>query len=229
MPTVHRADDRVVEPVELAQPPARARPPAFAFTGGGPDGNERLTTMAGAILVLLLAVLGVTILRIGQLIWLHLFVGLLLLGPLTVKIASTGYRFARYYTRNPPYRSKGPPEPLMRLIAPMILISTVVVFASGILLMIAGPSGRDRFLLVHKASFVVWLGFTGLHVLGHLPALGRSLRPAGLQREFSGSSSGAAGRWIALVGALVGGAVLAIVLIPSFAPWTAHAGFLHDH
>jgi hypothetical protein len=32
----------------------------------------------------------------------------------------------------------------------------------------------------------------------------------------------AAGRWIALAGALVGGAVLAVVLIPDFAPWTAH-------
>jgi hypothetical protein len=36
--------------------------------------------------------LGITIVRIGQLIWLHLFLGLLLLGPVGAKLASTGYR-----------------------------------------------------------------------------------------------------------------------------------------
>ena len=59
---------------------------------------------AGALLFVLLAVLGVTILRIGQLMWLHLFLGLLLIGPLALKLASTGYRFARYYTGQPSYR-----------------------------------------------------------------------------------------------------------------------------
>ena len=106
---------------------------------GGTDGNERLTSMAGAILIVLLAVLGVTILRIGQLIWVHLFVGLVLLGPLAVKLASTGYRFVRYYPHGPAYRSKGPPQPLMRAIAPMVVASMVVVFVSGVLLLIDGP------------------------------------------------------------------------------------------
>ena len=63
----------------------------------GTDGNELLTSMTGAVLIVLLAVLGITILRIHQLIWLHLFLGLVLIGPITIKMASTGYRFARYY------------------------------------------------------------------------------------------------------------------------------------
>lgn len=46
--------------------------------GGGTDGNEQLTGMTGLVLVLLLAVIGVTILRKSQLISVHLFVGLLL-------------------------------------------------------------------------------------------------------------------------------------------------------
>jgi hypothetical protein len=57
---------------------------------GGTDGNERFRAIAAAILILLLAVLGITVVRIGQLISVHLFVGLLLLGPVTVKMASTG-------------------------------------------------------------------------------------------------------------------------------------------
>jgi hypothetical protein len=36
----------------------------------------------------------------------------------------------------------------------------------------------------------------------------------------SGSSPGAAGRWLALAGALAGGVVPAIAFIPHFAPWT---------
>lgn len=232
MQRVEQAGKCATESVEPAQVPARARRRRFALTGGGTAGNERLTSMAGAILtilIILLAIIGVTILRIGQLIWLHLFVGLVLLGPLAVKLASTGYRFVRYYTRSPAYQVKGPPEPVMRLTAPIVVASTVVVFASGIGLMIVGPRGRDPLLLLHKASFIVWLGFTGLHVLGHLPALLRSLRPAALGDELSGSAPGAAGRRVALVGALVAGVVLAIALVPQFAPWTAHAGLLHGH
>ncbi|MGZ6624610.1 MAG: hypothetical protein ACXVE8_03320, partial [Solirubrobacteraceae bacterium] len=61
--------------------------------GGGTEGNERLTVLTGALLIVLLAVLGITIVRIGQLLWLHLFLGLVLIGPVALKLASTGYRF----------------------------------------------------------------------------------------------------------------------------------------
>jgi hypothetical protein len=226
MQTAEHPGSRVGEPGVRSQPVGqRAR---TALTGGGTDGNEQLTSLAGAVLIVLLAALGITIVRIGQLIWLHLFLGLVLLGPLAVKIASVGYRFARYYTRNQAYRSKGPPGLLMRSIAPVVVTSTVVVFASGILLLIVGRRGRDQYLLVHKASFVVWLVFTAIHVLGHVPIVMRALGSRGADSELSGSA-GTAGRWIALLAAVVGGLVLAIVLIPQFGPWTAHASFLHQH
>jgi hypothetical protein len=200
------------------------------MTGGGTDGNERLTAMAGVVLIVLLAVIGVTILRKSQLISVHLFVGLLLIGPVALKIASTGYRFVRYYTRNRAYRRKGPPLPALRLIAPVVVISTVAVFASGVVLLFEGPGHRGSWVLIHKASFIVWLIVTGLHVLGHLPGLPASLR-AGSRRpaELAGLSPGGAGRWIALVGACIGGLVLAIVLIPDFAAWTAPGAFAHHH
>jgi hypothetical protein len=110
--------------------------------------------MTGTILIVLLAVIGVTILRIGQLVSVHLFVGLLLLGPVALKMGSTGYRFVRYYTREPAYRRKGPPEALLRLIAPLVVLSTVTVFASGVVLLLLGPRNRGQFLLIHKASFL---------------------------------------------------------------------------
>jgi hypothetical protein len=210
----------------------RARAPgARRGRGGGTDGNERLTTQTGALLIVLLAVLGVTILRIGQLLWIHLFVGLLLIGPLALKLASTGYRFARYYTREPRYRRKGPPPPALRLLAPLVVLATFVVFASGVALLLLGPSSRDSLLLVHKASFVVWLGLTALHVLGHLPELQRVLLPRaelrgavfaqvrGAHQGPAAPPAGGAGRALSLGGALLGGLVLALVLLPQYGPW----------
>jgi hypothetical protein len=199
-----------------------------AFTGGGTGGNEELTARAGLILIVLLAVLGVTIIQIGAFIWLHLFLGLLLVGPLVLKMGTTGYRFARYYTRAGTYRDKGPPELWLRLLAPGVVITNLVVFASGVVLLLDGPRSRGSWLTIHKASFFVWLAAVGLHVLGHLSRLPRQLRAVEPVGGLGGGPPGRAGRWILIAGSLVGGAVLAIVLIPHFGVWTA-PGALHHH
>jgi len=201
-----------------------------SLTGGGTDGNEHLTAINGLILIVLLAVIGFTIPQLRQFIWPHLFVGLLLIGPVLLKMASTGYRFVRYYAHDAEYRRKGPPEIVLRLIAPLVVISTVGVFITGIGLLIVGPAHRDPWLLLHKVTFIVWIVFTSLHILGHLPAVARAARIGGRgHAQGVGAPGGAAGRWIALTGAVVGGVVLAIVLIPTFASWTAHSAFLHHH
>ncbi|MBV9196578.1 MAG: hypothetical protein JO168_20770 [Solirubrobacterales bacterium] len=220
----------------VASPPAaasgqrrRAAQRSAAWFGGGTTGNEQLTATAGAILLVLLPLLGLTIVLIGQLMSEHLFIGLLLLGPVGLKMASTGYRFARYYTHDPVYRHKGPPELVLRLIAPIIVLSTVVVFATGILLLFVGPSHRGTPVLIHKVSFIVWLVFTGLHVLGHVPRLGRSLRVARARVEHPGRSPGAAGRALTIAGALLAGVVLAVSLIPQYHVWTAPGAIPHHH
>jgi hypothetical protein len=177
---------RVAHPGVTPAPPGRrpgvgprgapaAHGPLAGLTAGGSDGNERLTALTGIVLFVLLAALGVTILRIHPLIWEHLFIGLLLLGPVALKLGSTGYRFVRYYTRDSVYRRKGPPPPYLRLLAPLVVLSTVVVFASGVALLLLGPSSRSTLLLVHKVSFFVWLAATAVHVLGHLPEVTRAL------------------------------------------------------
>ncbi|MGI8412506.1 MAG: hypothetical protein ACR2LV_06040 [Solirubrobacteraceae bacterium] len=224
-----QAPGSAARPVSRAATRGRRAPRAGALIGGGTDGNERLTTYTGVLLLVLLAVVGVTILRIGQLIWLHLFFGFLVIGPVGVKMASTGYRFVRYYTREPAYRKKGPPELILRLIAPIVVVSTVIVFASGIVLMFDGPRDRGPWLSIHKVSFIVWGVLTAAHVLGHLSSVGQSLRNARPSTAAPGVTPGAAGRWITIAGALVGGVVLAIVLTAQFAPWTAHGAFLHHH
>ncbi len=226
------------------------------LTAGATTGNERLTTTTGIVLLVLLAVIGVTILRLRSLLWVHLFVGMLLIGPVALKLASTGYRFACYYTGSPSYRRKGPPPAPLRMLAPLVVISTVTVFASGVALLLVGPSSRDTLLPIHKVSFIVWVIFTSLHVLGHLPkvaaavglggetasrvdvlaALGSTDRGDLSAWEAPGAAlaaraghAGRAGRGLSLAGALAGGTVLAIAVIPRFGPWLHASRLFHHH
>jgi hypothetical protein len=210
---------------------AYTRTRARSLIGGGTTGNERLTATTGATLIVLLAVIGVTILRIRPLLSVHMFVGMLLIGPVLLKLSSTGYRFIHYYTANPRYRRKGPPMLALRMLAPMVVLSTVVVFASGAVLLFIGPSSRQTWLPIHKDSFFVWVAFTALHVLGHLPGMGTLLRADyGRSAGLSHDVTGRAGRTLALSGVLVAGTVLAVLVIPDFGPWLHSSSvFNHDH
>jgi len=141
---------------------------------GGAEGNERLTAMTGAVLLVLLAVEGFTILRLGRLLTLHFFLGMLLLGPVALKAGSVIYRFVRYYTGSAPYRRKGPPALLLRLLGPVIMLLTACVFGSGVMLAVTGP-GQGPWLLLHKATFILWFCAMAIHVLAYVPRLPRLL------------------------------------------------------
>lgn len=115
------------------------------------------------------------------------------------------------------------------MLAPIVVISTVVVIASGVALLLAGPSSRGTLLPIHKASFIIWIAATALHVLGHLPAMRKVLRADfSHSAQFSSHVTGRAGRVLALSSAVVGGAVLAVLVIPDFGPWL-HATGVFDH
>jgi hypothetical protein len=206
-------------------------PDESPLTGGGVIGNERLTAINGVLLIVLLAALGVTIVRVRPLIDEHLFLGLLLLAPVALKLASTGYRFTRYYTRDPSYRERGTPPLLLRVLGPLVVVSTVSVFATGVLLLAEGPGASSTLRTLHKVSFIVWVAVTGVHVLGHLPDLARILFiRRGERYEYNQLAAGHLGRTIALSGAIVAGLVLAIVLIPHFGGWSHFESLRHhDH
>jgi hypothetical protein len=157
--------------VDRQQAPQPSQP---AARSGGAGGNERLTAMTGAVLLILLLTECYTILHIGRLLTLHVFLGMLLLGPVTLKAASVLYRFARYYTGSETYRRKGPPAPLLRAIGPVIMLLTACVFGSGIMLAVTGP-GNGPWLTVHRISFIAWAFFITVHVLAYLPRLPRLL------------------------------------------------------
>ena len=223
-----RAADSHARAADSHAYPARMR--ADRLTGGGTAGNERLTTAVGATLIVLLAMLGITILRIHGLLSEHLFLGMLLIPPVLLKLSSTGYRFVRYYTADPRYRRKGPPPLELRVLAPLVVLSTVVVFGSGVALLFAGPSSRGTLFPIHKDSFFVWLVLMALHVVGHLPAMPEALRADyGRYEDLSSDVTGRAGRILALAGALVAGLVLAVLVIPQFGPWLHDSGLFHHH
>ncbi|MDX6402089.1 MAG: hypothetical protein QOF27_2695, partial [Gaiellaceae bacterium] len=119
----------------------------------GPEGNARLTALTGVALMVLLAVEGITLISLRSMISWHIFVGLLLVPVVALKLGSTGYKIYRYYTRRADYVKAGPPHLLLRLLGPVVALSTIALLATGILL-IAQKPGDGLTLLLHKATFV---------------------------------------------------------------------------
>lgn len=185
----------------------------------GVAGNARLTGGTAAILLVLLALEGATIPFIGSLRGPHIFIGMLLIPPVLLKLASTGYRFGRYYTGDPPYRRKGPPNLAMRLLAPGVVVTTLALFATGVALLIAGP-GNNTLGFLHKASFIAWVVLMTVHVLGHLLEVPKLAAPdwrgsGGREAALAGS-----GLRIMLMGtSLLAGLGLALATFSLAGPW----------
>jgi hypothetical protein len=186
----------------------------------GVEANTRLTASTSAVLFLLLAAEGFTILRIHGLLSAHVFIGMLLIPPVLVKIGSTSYRFVRYYVGSPAYRESGPPPPALRVLGPFVVVLTVAVLGTGVALMLAQPSLRPTVLSLHKASFVVWFGAVGVHVLGHLADTTR-VAPLDWMRRTRRLVAGARLRQWTLVSSLGAGALLGWLLVSQVGQWLA--------
>ncbi|HUJ93211.1 MAG TPA: hypothetical protein VLW05_10965 [Gaiellaceae bacterium] len=194
---------------------------------GGADGNERLTAGAAAILFVLLAVEGVTIVFLRPLFSVHVFVGMLLIPPVALKLGSTGWRFARYYTGRREYVAKGPPLLPLRLLAPVVVLSTISLFVTGVALLVIGP-GRGIVVGLHKASFVVWFVATAIHVLAYLPRIPRLASADWRRRPRATAGGSRARRWL-LAGSVVAGAILAVATIRYAQPWATWLATFHGH
>ncbi|WAH98185.1 hypothetical protein [Arthrobacter sp. MMS18-M83] len=197
----------------------------------GVAGNERLTALAGAVVLVLSVAEVATVPTLGSLMVAHFFVGVLLAGPVVAKTASTGWRFIRYYTRDPAYRRKGPPRPLLRMIAPLLVASTLTLIGTGIALAITGPA-PDILMRMHIVSFLVWLATLAVHVVAYVrrvPALiaqdwHQRIRR---QKQENAPASEPPRRRMRLavnVAVLVPAAIAAVVLLPNAAPWAGWPG-----
>jgi len=195
----------------------------------GVEGNARLTALNGMVLLVLLAVEGFTVLGVRQMITLHVYLGVLLLGPVLLKCASTMYRFARYYLGATPYVRRGPPHIAMRILGPVVILASLAVIGTGIGLIYTGPSHREPLLTLHQGSFIVWVAAMSIHVLGHVVEASRQTWHE--LRDRSAPSVIRARRWrsVAVALSLVGGVGLATALLPSAHAWTTGNFERFDH
>lgn len=185
-------------------------------TTSGVGANARLTALTGALLVVLLAAMGITVLRVRELLPQHFLLGFLLIPPLALKMTTTGYRFIRYYTGDPAYRRAGPPQLLMRLIAPIVVLSTAAVFITGLELWLFGLRFGSDWIEAHKLSFMIWLPATAVHVLGHMGTTTR----AAADEIASPPGRDVLTRRSLVVGSLITGVVVALATLSFQSPFT---------
>jgi hypothetical protein len=130
---------------------------------------------------------------------------MLLIPVLVLKVASTGWRFLRYYRDGEDYVRRGPPHLALRaVVAPVVVVSTLVLFGTGVALLALGQT-HGTVVGLHKASFFVWVGATGLPVSAHISKLPRLLRA-----RIPGTSM----RVALVASAVLTGAVLATATLP---------------
>jgi hypothetical protein len=198
---------------------ARARRRATRVAGV--ERNTLLTSTVAAALAILLAAEGLTLLNMRGLLTEHMFIGLMLIPPVLLKLASTGYRFARYYTGAPAYRKKGPPRAALRVLAPILVASTLTIFASGVWLLLLGHHS-DLVLTVHKVAVIVWSGVFGIHFLAYAPTAARSLGGAVASSRAGRRIAGSGLAATLVLSALGGGLALALALLSRIGAWHGH-------
>ena len=192
--------------------------------GAGVEGNARLTSTNGMVLLVLLAVEGFTLLSLGQLLGVHIFVGALLIPPVVLKTATTSWRMLRYYTGDAGYVQAGPPPLVLRLLGPLVVVTTLAVLGTGVLLITMGGDGLRAssilglsMLTLHKASFVLWFAAMTVHVVTRaVPAL----RIVAVRDKPRRIVLGETGRIVVLVLSLVVGLFVAGWVLDASSWWT---------
>jgi hypothetical protein len=126
---------------------------------------------------------------------------------------------------------------LLRFLGPVIMLLTTGVFGTGVMLAIVGPSGRQPWLLYHKATFILWFAAMAIHVLAYAPRLPKLLnaeahgvalpqdgsrghpasgRPAARAAQILG---GRGVRLSLLAASLTAGLVIALLTVHLAGPW----------
>ncbi len=222
----------VTDVVGTAVGRARRGDPVLPRTGG-PAGNARLTAWIGlGLLIVFLAEL-VTLLDVTGLISWHIVIGVLLVPPALAKTATTGWRILRYYTGNGAYRQAGPPPLLLRLLGPVVVLTTLAVLGSGLVLIAVGPDAtfaplltvagqQISWLTVHQVTFIAWGVATGLHVLARtVPAARLALASESRSTRVAGMLA----RSLTLLATVIVAAIAAVIILRLSGSWTG--GDLH--
>jgi hypothetical protein len=208
-------DDSPVRPSEQTQTFGRSGDDRSAVVS-----NERMTALAGAVLLVLILVELVSAAILRTLLSIHVLVGVLLAGPLVVKLGSTFSRFLRYYTGSPAFVRRGPPHLALRVLAPLLIATTLVVIGSGIGLVVTGPRSAGPLLPLHGFSVLIWLPLIAIHVFAHIRRVPRLVTDDWSKPSGRSLAAGRGRRLGMNLGALLAGVGAAILLFPGAAPWT---------
>jgi hypothetical protein len=181
----------------------------------GVQANARLTGYAAVALLVPLAVVWVTGLFARRLLDAHVLVGLLLVPLVLLKLGSVGYRFVRYYMREPRYAAAGPPSLPMRLLGPVVVLLTIAVFGTGIELWLFGARFGRQWTPFHHASAYLWFAAMAVHAGAYVRRAPR-LAAADSRDHLAGALT----RRSLVVASLVMGIVLAVALLPFPSPFS---------
>jgi hypothetical protein len=195
-----------------------SRPDGEAESAAGVVGNERMTAQAGALLLILSALVTATAGYAHGLLPIHIFVGVLFLGPLAEMLGTTGYRFLRFYTGAAAFVRRGRPRLALRILAPLLLVSTLLVVTSGLALLWAGSG----LLVLHVFTALFWLPIIALHAFAHTPSILRLIGDD-WRAAIRGAMPGRALRLSVTLIALLAGVAAAVVVQPTAAPMLAWA------
>jgi hypothetical protein len=135
-----------------------------------------------------------------------------------LKIAGTGWRFARYYTRNQAYRMKGTPELVMRMLAPLLVLMTIVLFGSGVAMGLTHGRALEIARRLHGPAAFLWTVIVAVHVLVYLRRAIRSTA-ADIVPATRRETEGAKARAFILAAVIVGGFVLGAATLPAQRQW----------
>lgn len=226
MLTEARLPGPIASTLEVASGQHERHDPVLPQTGG-PAGNALLTAWTGLVLLVLSIAELLTLFNVEGLLSWHVAIGALLVPPALLKTTTTGWRMIRYYAGNAAYQEAGPPPALLRLLGPLVVLTTLTLLGSGILLVLLGQQTshhalftalgqRIDWVTVHQGAFIVWATATGLHLLGRIiPAL-RLVFGSGSTNRVPGTAI----RLSVLAVALAVAAGLAVLLVHVDTRWT---------
>ena len=182
----------------------------------GTEANARLTSSTALVLLVLLAIEGVTVLQ--------------------RRVTADPARLRRHAARAPNTRQTRQHllaiRQVLHRIAPVSregtaaygaatshpAFLTIVLFGSGILLLIGPFAWRANLLTLHQASFVLWFACMTVHVLGHIQETAQLATKDWVVRTRV-RVAGSRWRRLAITTSLVVGVVLGFLTIHSVGPW----------
>lgn len=210
-PTARVASHRTRDATSDAETPASGATPPPPPDKRNADGNTRMTGMsASLVLPLFLFEVATVVLGVKSVITLHVAVGLLLLGPVLLKLASVTYRMASYYRRVSEYRKRGKPAVALRLLGGALAVLVVLLLASGLVLIVGANAAHGAARAIHVVS--AYLGV--LLLIGHVAIHLRTAARVTLADVRRGAAAvpGARSRWLAILASLAIGGTLALLL-----------------